>query len=880
MSSGRGEAPLPAWAARILTLLLPGREGEAWIGDLEERFRHLTATRSPREARRWLRSQVLRSVGPALSMRWRARHDREHDTSGRWTMDRLLTDLRFALRSLRKNPAFTAIAVLTLALAMAVNTAIFSLASGIFMADLPMDDPDRIGFVWGRDDASGRTLLSVSRATYLDVATELSTVEASSAMEQGSRVLTGVGDPVRIGGAAITPRFLSIWGVEPRVGRGITDEDVVPGAEPVVLLSHGFWSRSLGRDPEVLGRTLTLDGRPHTVVGIIPPEMEFGGMSGTDVWLPLAVEEGSADRLDRTLLVTVRMRPGATIAQLQAEVAARWQAVEERFPEETRGWTVEARSTEASLVNESARTVLLLLGIIVAIVLLIACVNTANMLLARGTRRARELAVRAALGAGRGAILRPLLLESLVVSVVATLLGLGLSTVLLDGLTALTRDVDAMFAMAEIDLRVLGFSGALALAAPLVFGLVPALRASRVQPSADLGERGDGGSRRFGRIRSVLVGAQVALAMVALVVGGLLVRSGIELQRLDGDYRRDGVATAEILRPAAAVSDDGFYAALLEEAAGVPGVDAAALVSDLPRRSSGVRPVEVEGRPAPDALPRAYESVATPGYLDVLEIPLLEGRWLGSGDGPDAVPVAVVSRAMADLLWPDGEAVGARFRTGPEAPWLRVVGVAADVKRRQDLTSSPPHFYRPLAQSPRAALSLVARVRGEADAWGSRIREAVWAVDPDQPVDAVLSLRGAEFRDRSVSWAILGLFVLFAAFALVMAAAGIYAVVSYSVASRTAEFGIRLALGAPATRVRTMVLRQGVAVVAVGTAVGLVGAWLAAGLMGGMVVGVHRRDPSTFAAVAGLVLAIALVANWIPAVRATRVDPVRALRQD
>jgi len=871
---------MPPWATRVLTLLLPARQREAWIGDLQERFQHLSITRSRKAARRWIRGQVLRSVGPALSMRWRARRDREPDHSRRWTLDRLVTDLRFALRSLRKSPAFTAITVLTLALAMAVNTAIFSLASGIFMADLPMDEPDRIGFVWGRDDATGRTLLSVSKATYLDVVRDLSTVEATSAMEQGSRVLTGIGDPVRIGAAAITPRFLSIWGVEPRLGRGISDEDVVPGAEPVVLLSHGFWSRSLGRDPEALGRTITLDGRRHTVVGIVPPEMEFGGMSGTDLWLPLVLEEGSDDRLARTLMVTVRLRPDATIPQLQAEVATRWQGVEDRFPEETRGWTVEARSTEASLVNESARTVLLLLGIIVGVVLLIACVNTANMLLARGTRRARDLAVRAALGAGRGAILRPLLLESLLVSVAATALGLGLSSALLDGLTTLTRDVDAMFTMAEIDLRVLAFSGALALLAPVVFGLVPALRASRVQPSADLGERGDGGSRRFGRVRSVLVGAQVALAMVALVVGGLLVRSGIELQRLSGDYRRDGIVTAELLRPAAAEEGDRFYDALLDEMEGVPGLEQAALVSDLPRRSAAVRPVEAEGRPAPDALPRAFETVATPRYLDVMEIPLLEGRWLGVEDGPDAVPAAVVSRAMAELLWPDEGAVGRRFRTGPEGPWLQVVGVAADVKRRPDLVSSPPHFYRPLAQSPRSALSLVARVRGEPETWGAGIRDAVWAVDPDQPVDGVLSLRTAEFRDRSVTWAILGLFVLFAAFALVMAAAGIYAVVSYSVASRTSEFGIRLALGAPRTRVRAMVLRQGVAVVAMGTAVGLVGAWLAAGLMGGMVVGVDSRDPVTFAAVAGLVLAVALVANWVPAVRATRVDPMRALREE
>ena len=796
-------------------------------------------------------------------------------------MDRLVTDLRFAVRSLRKSPAFTAVAVLTLALAMAVNTAIFSMASSIFMADLPMEEPERTAFIWGRDDVQGRTLQSVSRATYLEVATGLASADAASAMEPTSRVLTGRGDPVRIQAGAITPDFLSIWGAELHRGRGIATEDVVPGAEPVVLLSHGFWSRSMGRDPDALGTTLVLDGRPHTVVGIVPSTMEFGGLAQTDVWVPLAVAEDASDRMARSLMVTVRLRPGATLEQLQTEVSSRWAAIQTRFPEETRGWTVEARSTQASLMNESARTVMLLLSMIVGVILLIACVNTANMLLARGARRARELAVRAALGAGRGAILRPLLFESLLISVGATALGLGLSALLLAGLADLTRGVDALFTMAEIDLRVLSFSGALALVAPLAFGLMPALRASRVQPAADLGERGGSGGRRFGMIRSVLVGAQVALAMVALVVGGLLVRSGIELQRLEADYRRDGILTAALLRPATATAaDDGFFPDLLDEVAGIPGVEGVALVSDLPRRSSAVQPVEVEGQAPVDAPRRAYESVATADYLDVVEIPLLNGRWLSTADGPESVPVAVVSQAMADLFWPGEDVVGRRFRTGPEAPWLQIVGVAADVKRRQDLSSSLPHFYRPLSQSPRGALSLVVQVRGEPAAWGQPVRDAVWAVDADQPVDEVLSLRSAEFRDMSISWAIFGLFVLFAAFALVMAAAGIYAVVSYSVASRTPEFGIRLALGAPASRVRAMVLRQGVGVVAAGAAVGLGGAWLATGLMGSMVVGVGRRDPVTFAAVATLVLAVALVANWVPAVRATRVDPVQALRDE
>ena len=796
-------------------------------------------------------------------------------------MDRLRMDLRDAFRSLRKSPAFTALAVLTLAMAMAVNTAIFSIVSGIFMSDLPMDDPDRIAFVWGGNTASSQNLQPISEGTYLDVVEGLSSAAVVGAMEQVGRVLTGRGDPARIGAAAVTPRFMEIWGVELHRGRGIVDLDATGGAPPVVVLSHGFWSRSMGRDPDALGTTLTLDGRAHTVVGIAPPELEFGGLGGIELWVPMELDRVAPSRLDRSLLATVRLAPGTSLEQLQAEVAARWEAVTEAHPEEARNWTVVARSTQDSLVNDGAQTILLLLGIIVGIVLLIACVNTANMMLARGARRSREMAVRAALGAGRRAILRPLLAESLLLSIAAMALGVAASAALLRGLADLTRGTDAIFTTARIDGRVLAFSMALALLAPVVFGLFPALRSSRTDLSRDLGERSVGSGAGLGRIRSVLVGAQVALAMVALVVGGLLIRSGIELQQLGSDYRQEGILTASLLRPQGGGPEgDDFFPRFLEEVGALSGVGAAALVSELPRRGASVRAVEPEGAEPTAESRRIYETVITPGYLDVLDIPLLAGRAFGPGDGPDAPPVALVTRETAEVLWPDQDPVGRRFRSGGEAgPWLRVVGVVGDVRRRQD-GSAIPQFYRPLAQSPRPAMTLVAAVGGDPAAWAEAVRNAAWSLDPDQPVDAVVSLRGAEFRDMSVNWAIFGLFVLFAAFALVMAAAGIYGVVSYSVASRTPEFGIRLALGASAGSVRRMILRQGIGVVAVGAVVGLGGAWVAAGLMQSMVVGVSPRDPLTFAAVPLVLLAVAMAANWVPAVRATRVDPVRALREE
>jgi predicted permease len=637
----------------------------------------------------------------------------------------------------------------------------------------------------------------------------------------------------------------------------------------------------MGQDPDALGQTLMLDGRAHTIVGIVPAEMEFGGLGGTELWVPMHLDRAAPPRLDRSLMATVRLAPGASLEQLQAEVAARWETLAQAYPDVARNWRVAARSTQDSLVNEGARAVLLLLTIIVGVVLLIACVNTANMMLARGARRSRELAVRAALGAGRRAILRPLLAESLLLSVAATTAGLAASAILLRVLADMTRETDAIFTTAQIDGRVLGFSVALALLAPLVFGLFPALRSSRTDLSRNLGERSAGSGAALGRVRSVLVGAQVALAMVALVVGGLLIRSGAELQQLGSEHRQEGVLTASLLRPDHGTSStDDFFPRFLDEVNGLPGVTGAALASELPRRSAAVRAVEPEGAEPTEEVRRVYESVITHDYLKVLEIPLLEGRAFEPGDGPDAVSVALVTRGMAETLWPEGDVVGRRFRVGGDGgPWLRIVGVVGDTKLRQD-GSAIPQFYRPFGQAPRPAMSLVAGVAGNPEAWREAIRNAVWAVDPDQPVDAVRSLRAAEFQDMSVNWAIFGLFVLFAFFALVMAAAGIYGVVSYSVASRTPEFGIRIALGASAGSVRTMILRQGIGVVAVGALVGLGGAWLAAGLMSSMVVGVSARDPLTFAVVPLLLLGVAVAANWVPAVRATRVDPVRALREE
>ena len=793
-------------------------------------------------------------------------------------MDRIRMDLRFAFRSLRGEPAFTALAVTTLGMAMAVTTAIFSLVSGIFLIDLPIQDPDRTSFMWAvHQDAPG-VANELTPADYLDLTTDLRSAERVGAMTSAAWVLTGLGDPERVVGIRATPGFLEVWGVSAFRGRVLTEADIAPGAPPVVLLSHGFWQRALGGDPEALGRTLSLDGTPHTVVGVLPSSMEFGGLQG-DLWAPLPLPPGQASRSEHTLMVTARLAPGATLAQMQSEVAGRWDAVRQAHPAETRDWTVRVRSTEDSLLNDSTKAVLMLLGIVVSLVLLIACANVANLLLARGAGREGEMAVRSALGAGRAGLVRQLLVESLLLSVGATVLGLVGSDRLLAFLRTLTEGADSIFFLARIDRTVLLFTGAVALLAPVAFGLYPALRASRTD-FADQLRRSTGSVRGGGRVRSLLVGGQVALAMVALVVGGLLVRSVVGLQSLDAAYRQDGILTATILRPAAADPADGFFRDVLDRLPEAPGVEAAALVSELPRGAPGAQVVEVDRDDAMEERRSVAVTAASPGYFGILEIDVLQGRAFQRTDAVGSLPVALVSRAAADRYWPGESAVGRRIRLGEDSTWVDVVGVVADVRRSQQGIGLP-HVYRPLAQQPqRTSVTVVASVTGEPGQQADELRRVVASLDPAQPVADVLSLEAAVFRSNATGYGVITLFLIFAGFALIMATAGIYGVVSYSVAARIPEFGVRMALGAPPRTVQAMVLRQGTGVVVVGAVFGLVGAYLAAGLARGMLVGVGPRDPLTYVSVSGLLIGITLLASWIPTRRATDVDPVRALRAE
>lgn len=875
---GPGPGGVERWALRLLAALLPPPARDAELGDLEERYRETAERAGRRTARRWLLGQVLRSVGPGVAMRWRARRDESTRTEGGMGMDRIRMDLRFALRSLRKSPGFAALAVTTLGMAMAVTTAIFSLVSGVFLVDLPIADPDRTAFVWAvHQDAPG-VAQELTAADYLDLTTDLASAERVGAMEAVNWVLTGLGDPERVVGARVTPGFFEVWGVAPFRGRGLTEADLAPGAPPVVLVSHGFWERALGGDPDVLGRTLTLDGTPHTVVGVVSPSMEFGGLDA-ELWGPLRLRAAGASRTAHTLMTTALLAPGATLAQMQAEVAGRWEDVRSAHPAETRDWTVRVRSTEDSLLNDNARAVLVLLGIVVSLVLLIACANVANLLLARGAGREGEMAVRSALGAGRGGLVRQLLVESLILSVAATLLGLVGSDRLLAFLQNLTEGADSLFFLAEIDTTVLAFTGVVALLAPLVFGLYPALRASRADVADQL-RRAGGSVGRPGRVRSLLVGGQVALAMVALVVGGLLVRSVVGLQSLDSNYRQEGILTASLLRPVAAQPGDGFFVDLLERLPEAPGIRAAALASELPRSPASGQLVEVAGDDAMEERRQALVTAVTPGYFDLLDIDVVQGRTFLRTDGAASLPVAVVSRAAAAAYWSDGPAVGARLRLDGDPTWVEVVGVVADVRLNQQGVGIP-QIYRPLSQEPhRTSMTLVADVAGPPAAYAAAVRAVVSRLDPAQPVSDILSLEASVFRSNAAGYGVITLFLIFAGFALVMATAGIYGVVSFSVTARIPEFGVRMALGAPPARVRRMVLRQGTGVVVGGTLVGLVGAYWASGLAQGMLVGVGARDPLTYGGVAALLVGVTLAASWLPARRATRIDPVRALRAE
>ncbi len=804
-------------------------------------------------------------------------------------METLWHDIRYGALQLARSPGFTAVAELTLALGIGANTAIFSVANAVLLQPLPYKDPDRLVRLWESNPGRNWPFFSASAPNFDDWTKQNQSFESLAASEGGTLNLTGDGEPERLVSRRVSSTFFPLLGIEPALGRNFTREEDQPGSTRVVILSHGFWQRRFGSDPKILGRALQLNGEPNEVVGVLPAEFQFS--PGTEVYAPLAIDwnqRGRANRSNHTLLVVGRLKPGLTLAQAQADMDGIAKRLEQQHPETNSGWGVRtATFYDWFFTQETRQGIWVLLGA-VGFVLLIACANVANLLLARLPGRRRELALRVALGAERSRVLRQLLTESALLASLGCLGGMLLAAWGTDMIASSTSINVPRLDETRLDGVVLAFSVLLSVVTTVVFGLAPALQASRANLHDVLkeGSRGMAGSRH--RLRAALVVSEIALALMLLVGAGLMLRSLLHLQSVPLGFQAENVLVMRINLPQGRYPDGGqrveFYNRLLERMRSVPGVREAAAVSGLPFESwNWAQELYFEGRESTGEPLSADVQAVTPSFFRTLEIPLLGGRDFSVQDGDrDASRVVVVSQGFARRFFPGQDAVGQRFRTQPTESPFAIVGVVADIRPNGDsLRGEPrPTFYYCSCQIGFSSMALVVRTGPLPETMTAALRGQVGALDPELPVynvgtmEDIVATAVGETRFQTT------LLALFAGLALLLAAVGIYGVMAYSVSQRAQEIGVRMALGAQPGSVLSLLLGQAARLAGLGVVLGLASAFALSRLLGTLLYRVTPTDPATFAGVSLLLLLVTLLASYVPARRAMRVDPMVALRYE
>ena len=812
-------------------------------------------------------------------------------------------DFRIALRSLGKRKSFALIAVLTLGLGIGANTAIFSVVNAVLLKAAPFPEPERLVMVWASNPEAARSFglpdqLPQTAASFYDYQAETKTLERMALLRAAPLGLTGDGDPEVLGGVAVTGDFFRVFGVKAVLGRVIERSDDEEGAPRVAALSHACWQRRFGGDPAVVGRSLRLDGKVTTVIGVLPASFTFPRAgeilsayefaNAPDLWIPLSLDaERRQQRDNRGYVAVARLRHGATRALAQAEMETMARRLAAAYPATDAGWGVRLDPLREQLVGGVRSGLLLLLGA-VGLLLLVACGNVASLMLAEAHARRREVAVRAALGASRGQLLRPLLAESLFLAAGGGLLGLLLAHAALQSLLALVPVTVPGAAEARVDATVLLFASAAALLTTLVFGLFPGLVAWKTDAVGALKDAarstGAGGRRSLGG----LVAVQMALTAVLLVGAGLLLRSFAGLLERETGLTRDPLITFHVDLPPsryAGPAAAAFAANLTERLRSLPGVAAAGASTVIPfSGSEQLEPLRVLGRAAPRPGQELFVNarVVTPGYFATMGIPLLKGRALEASDGAQTTRVVVVSETLARAQWPGEDPLGRRIRLGydEDGPGLTVVGVVGDVRHSSLAAEMRGHVYEAHAQRPRLDLFVVARTHGDAALLAKPVRAALAAIDPEQPLAQMRTMEElvtGSLAGRRLNLALLG---LFAALALLLAAIGVYGLARNTVTQRTREIGLRLALGASPLKVLGLVLSDSGRAVLAGALLGLLASLLAGRVLASLVFGISTTDPSTYASVVVVLLVSGLAAVAIPALRAVRVDPGVILRED
>ena len=811
-------------------------------------------------------------------------------------MQTLLQDIRFGLRMLLKSPSVSIVATIALALGIGANTAIFSVVNAVLLRPLPFPNPDSLVAVFETDQQRGLQRGSHSYPNFFDMRTQNTVFEHVASYYSGDFILTGRGEPARLQGTVATADLLRLLGVTPLHGRTFVADEDNPSATRVVVLSQQLFQQRFNSDPNILNQTITLNGVPFTVVGVMPASFEFPIQNEpVDLWTTIAGDAAgkspvTAQRGAHFLRVVGRLKSGVTEDQAQAELTAIAARLEQQYPDENTNRSLRVESALAAMVGDVRPALFILLGA-VACVLLIACANVANLLLARATSRHKEMAIRAAMGASRMRVIRQLLTESVLLSLVGGAVGLLLAIWWSDLLVALGKEDIPRAVTVAIDWRVLGFTVAVSVLTGLIFGLVPAFHSSKSELVEALkeGGRGTSESARRNPVRSVLVVTELAIAVVLLVCAGLLIQSLWRLQRVNSGLQSQNVLTFSVGLPEVKYNtarQSQFFTDLKARLESAPGVESASTIVPLPL--SGDRysiSFQIDGRPVPEKDEPSADFFNTGvGYFRTMGIPILKGRDFNDNDRHGSTPVIIITETFARQYFPNEDPIGKRVHPGissidgEDSMMREIIGVVGDVRNRALNTPPRPAYYVPQTQVPFSQMSIVVKTKTDPRGVVSAATKEVAGMDPDLPLFGVKTME--EYLSASVAAPRFNttLLSIFACVALVLTIVGLYGVMSYSVAQRTNEIGIRLALGAQGRDVLMMIVKQGSKLILLGLAIGLFGAFAVTRLVESLLFGVTAKDPITFAAVAMLLAIVALLACYIPAWRATKVDPMEALR--
>ena len=894
----------PVLARLLLRSVVRGEAAEFVIGDIEEAFHEDVLPRLGRAgARRWYWGQALCATGGVLRERAGIRlrnpeaasseTEKENKRIEGW-MKGLIQDVLFALRTLARKPGFTAVALLTLALGIGANTAIFSVVNGVLLAELPLPDSEELVSIWTYDPADPDDFYNNSGPNIRDWQARGDWFEGVYAYAGGNMIYTnadGLTDMLPV--AQTTANVLKVLEVAPVLGRGPARAEEGEGSPDVVVLGHGLWTSHFGADPTVVGRTMELDGRPHEIIGVLPAGFEMPRVAEAAAIVPWDFDIESRPRDSVWLGAVGRLQDDVTVREAQAAMNGLHAAISEDFPAETVNTALLIIGARDDIVGAVKPALLLLLGA-TAFLLLMACANVANLLLARASGRTIELAVRRSLGASRGRVVRQLLTENIVLAVGAGAAGTALAFVGKEVLLSMAPEGLPRIDQVVVDLRVLGFAVALMAATGLMFGLLPALLSTRTGPGAVMhdGGRGTVSNRQGRKVRNVLVVAQVAVAAVLMVGAGLLIQSFARLATINPGYDVEGVLVAEMNLPPGGYEEGeqrtAFYMNLIRRVEALPGVEVAGVTLIRPLSTSRINyELRIEGRsiPEPGTAPAADVGIATEGYFETFQVPILRGRSFAPQDTRDTQRVAVISRSLAALAFPDEEPVGQRISLvagdwNAEPRWLEVVGVVGDV-RTEGLGIDPnPSIYTNAFQQPQYWGNLVLRASIDPNSLVAPLRTLILEVEPRIPLPTIETMHVVKRESLAGPRFYTTLLTVFAGLALALSSVGLYGVLSYTVAARTGEIGVRMSFGADRSGIVRLVLREGLGVAAVGIALGLFGAFVLSRAMESLVFGVSTTDPITFVGIAVMLASVAGAACVIPALRAASVDPAMALRSE